>query len=237
MILEGIKLCKNFGGLTALRDVSFVAHEGEIVGLIGPNGAGKTTLFNAISGLYTPTKGKVVFRGRDITGLVPYKICKLGLARTFQIVNPFADMSALENVMVGLLANKSIALSSAHSEALECLKLVGLEDKSNLEVKSLTLSQTKFVELARALSTHPTLLLIDELVAGLNPSETVETIEVVKEIRNRGITILWVEHVMHAIMNVADRIMVLDRGVKIAEGSPREVADNEAVVKAYLGGR
>ena len=234
-MLEGVKVSKKFGGLTALKEVCFKVNKGEIVGLIGPNGAGKTTLFNIITGIYKPDTGIILFKGKDITGWPPYRICKEGIARTFQITKPFLQMTTLENVMIGILANSTVSVSTARQEAIKYLSMVRLEDKKDHPVKLLTLQQRRLLELARALATSPDLLLIDEIMAGLNPSEVTKTIEVIRDIRKEGITIFWIEHVMHAIMNVANRIIVLDHGMKIAEGEPSEVARNEAVIKAYLG--
>jgi len=239
-LLEGIKVTKNFGGLPALSNVDFLIREKEIVGLIGPNGAGKTTLFNVISGIYRPTSGAIKFDGRDVSHLKPHEICNLGIGRTFQIVIPFVEMTVLDNVVVGLLygrgRGRTIGMREARSEALKCLDFVGLSEKKNLSARSLTIAERKMLEMARALSTGPKIILLDEVVAGLNPTETLQAMNLVKRIRDElGITVFWVEHVMKAVMGVAERVMVLHHGEKIAEGHPKEIAENKAVIDAYLG--
>jgi len=237
-LLEGRKVTKHFGGLVAVKEVDFIVNEGEIVGLIGPNGAGKTTLFNCITGVYRPTSGKIMFDGKDITGLKPHQVCKLGIGRTFQIVEPFLGMSVLENVMVGALfgRNRSISLSDARKKALECLEFVGLADKKDVLADNLTLVDRKALEIARALATDPKLILLDEVAAGLNPTETLRAMDMIKKIRDeRGITIFWIEHVMRAVMGTAERIIVIHHGEKIAEGPPKEVSNNKKVIEVYLG--
>lgn len=237
-MLEGIKVTKNFGGLPALSNVDFLIREKEIIGLIGPNGAGKTTLFNLISGIYRPSSGTIKFDGHDLSSHKPYEICNLGIGRTFQIVVPFMEMTALENAMVGLLyrRDRSIRMKEARSEALRCLDFVGLSGKKNVPAGSLTIADRKMLEMARALSTNPTIILLDEVVAGLNATETTQAMSLVRRIRDElGITVFWVEHVMKAVMGVADRVMVLHHGEKIAEGSPKEMAENKTVIDAYLG--
>jgi branched-chain amino acid transport system ATP-binding protein len=238
MLLKCIGITKYFGGLPALRDVSLEIDEGEIVGLIGPNGAGKTTLFNVISGFYRPTSGKVIYMGKDITNLKPYQICRLGIVRTFQIVRPFLSMTAIKHVMCGALfgRSKQISMNDAHDEALQCLEYLGLLGKKDMPVKNLTLVERKMVELATALNTEPKLLLLDEIIAGLNPAETIRMMETINKIREEfRITVFWVEHVMKAIMNVAERIVVLHHGEKIAEGTPQDISKDEMVITAYLG--
>jgi len=237
-MLEGIKVTKNFGGLPVLINVNFLIREKEIVGLIGPNGAGKTTLFNLISGIYRPSSGAIKFDGRDLSSLKPYEICNLGIGRTFQIVVPFVEMSVLENAMVGLLYGKGtpIRMKEARNEALTRLDFVGLSGKKNVPAGSLTIADRKMLEVARALSTNPKIILLDEVVAGLNATETTEAMSLVRRIRDElGVTVFWVEHVMKAVMGVADRVMVLHHGEKIAEGSPKEVAETKTVIDAYLG--
>ena len=235
-MLEGIKLTKYFGALAAVKDLSFMVREGEIVGLIGPNGAGKTTLFNLICGVYRPESGRMKFLGHDITGLEPYKICRLGIARTHQIVRPFLGMTALENVIVGMLYGAGKSLSNARSEALGFLKFVGLEEKKDTLAQNLNLYERKSLEIARSLATSPRILLLDEALAGLNPAEIIEAKETIERIRDElGITVFWVEHVMKAIKGTAERVIVMHYGEKIAEGTFEEIVNNKKVVDAYLG--
>jgi len=238
VILSGTGLAKFFVGLQALTNLDFQLYENEILGLIGPNGAGKTTLFNLIAGVYKPTYGFIDFRGEHINGLRPDAICKKGIARTFQIPKPFLEMSALENIMVGSYfgSHGKRYLKECKSQAEDILLLVGLANKHNALASQLTLIERKMLELARALSTEPSVLLLDEVIAGLNPTETLEMLDLVKKIRERGITILMIGHVMKAIMGVSDRVMVLNYGSKIAEGPPKEIVANQDVIKAYLGG-
>lgn len=234
MLLEVTNLTKFFDGLSAVRDLSFKVEEGEIVGLIGPNGAGKTTVFSLLSGYYKPTSGKVSFKGHNITGIRPSKICKLGLTRTFQIVQPFPTMSVLENIMVGVFC-KIPDLRSARARAEEILQVTEMLPIRDRMAESLTLKQWKMLEIAKALGTNPSLLLLDEVLAGLNATETTEALKLIRKVREYGITILMVEHVMQAIMALSDRVIVLQYGEKIAEGTPDEVTKDEAVIKAYLG--
>ncbi|NLM94439.1 MAG: ABC transporter ATP-binding protein [Firmicutes bacterium] len=223
-----------FGGLLANHDVTFDIYPGEIVGLIGPNGAGKTTLFNCISGFLRPTAGTVLFKGENITGLKPHQICHRGLARTFQITQPLRDMTVLENVMVGTFCRHPLT-SQAHAKAVEILKLTGMWEKRHQMGSELTIPDRKRLEIARALGTEPDLLILDEAMAGLNPTEIHDAIELVKTIQAQGITFFIIEHVMEAIMPIADRIVVLDAGRLIAEGPPSEIVRNERVIEAYLG--
>ena len=237
MLLKLERVSKSFGGLRAVRDVDLVVGEGEILGLIGPNGAGKTTLFNLVTGVDRPDGGRIRFRDVDVTGLPPPKRCKLGIARTFQLVRPFQHLSVLQNAAVGRVYGREPARSRerADVEALEVLALVGLADRPHAPAKSLTLVDRKRLELARALATRPTLLLIDELLAGLNPSEVLVAMELIRRIRASGITIIMVEHLVKAVFGLSDRVVVLNAGEKIAEGPPAAVAADRRVVDAYLG--
>jgi branched-chain amino acid transport system ATP-binding protein len=228
---------RSFGGLQAVREVDLEVAEGEILGLIGPNGAGKTTLFNLVSGLYRPTAGRVIFQGQDVTGLPPARRYALGLARTFQLVRPFPNLTALDNVAVGRLYGREPARSrqQAEREALAVLALVGLSDRSLSPARGLTLVDRKRLELARALGGRPRLLLIDELLAGLNPSEVLAAMELIRAIRASGVTVVMVEHLVKAVFGLSDRVVVLNAGEKIAEGRPDRVAADQRVVDAYLG--
>ncbi|RLE14284.1 ABC transporter ATP-binding protein [Candidatus Aerophobetes bacterium] len=233
-LLEIRNLTKKFGGLTAVDNLDLILNEGEIFGLIGPNGAGKTTAFNAICGFYTPDSGSVIFKGENIEGLRPDLICKKGIGRVFQIVKPFKDMNVLANVMVGAFCRREGA-REAKEKAQRVLEFIGLSAKKDFPADSLTLADRKRLELARALATEPKLLLLDELFAGLNPKEVEEAVVLIRKIREEGITIFLIEHVMQAVMNLSERIAVLHHGKKIAEGSPKEISTNEEVIKAYLG--
>jgi len=232
-ILEAQALSKHFGGTAALKEVSLRAAAGEIVGLIGPNGAGKTTLLNLLSGVLRPSSGKVLFGGRDISGLPTHAVARMGIARTLQTPRSFPSMTVLENVAVGALFGRPRPDPGAAAESLE---LVGLGARAASPMASLNLQERKMVELARALAMAPRVVLIDEAMSGLNPTEIEESMELIRRVRNRtGVTILWVEHVVRAIMQVVERIVVLHFGEVIATGSPSEIARNAAVVEAYLG--
>lgn len=236
-ILEGRQVTKYFGGLAAISGVDFHVNRGEILGLIGPNGAGKTTLFNLISAALPLNSGEIRFKGERISGLKPHQICRKGIARTFQSVKIFGNIPVLGNVLLGSLFGTSADMSSSEATrvAMESLEFVGLWAMREIPAKDLTLVNQKRLEVARALATKPELLLLDELIAGLNPVETTEAMELVTRIRDRGVTILMIEHVMKAIMSICDRIMVLHHGEKIAEGRPEEVANNQTVIDIYLG--
>jgi len=228
------RVTKKFGGLVANGDVSIRVRPGEIVGLIGPNGAGKSTLFNVVSGFYRPDSGRVLFKGKDITGMTPEAVCSLGLVRTFQIVKPFMDMSVLENTMVGAF-NRTFSTRESRERALEVLDSLGLYEKRHSPARNLTVADQKRLEIARAMATGPEMIMLDEVMAGLNPKETQEAVELIREINGRGMTMLIVEHVMEVIMPISDRVVVLDGGRLIAEGPPEEVSRDEKVIKAYLG--
>jgi branched-chain amino acid transport system ATP-binding protein len=233
-MLEVRGLSKAFGGLKAVDDASLDVRQGEIVALIGPNGAGKTTLFAAIAGFHTPDAGRVTLEGKDITGLQPHRICGAGMVRTFQITQPFAKISVRDNIMVGAYFGTSDR-SRARAKAEQVAAQVGMADQLDQLGADLTVAGRKRLELARALATGPRLLLLDEVMAGLNPSEIVEIVEVIKGIRASGVTILLIEHVMQAVTSLAERVYVLNHGKMIAEGTPAEIAGNAQVVEAYLG--
>jgi branched-chain amino acid transport system ATP-binding protein len=230
-------LCKSFGGLMAIHNLNLSVEEGEIVGIIGPNGSGKTTALNLVTGFLKPDSGKVTFRGEDITGLPRYRVSQKGIARTFQLVKPFLESTALENVMVGRAYGHCPAgsLEEAAEESMEILDRVGLADKAEVVVKDLTVMQRKRLELARALGAKPYLLLLDELMAGLNAREAEDACGLVRQIRESKITIIVVEHIVKAICNLSDRVFVLNMGEKIAEGPPDEIVRDPNVVNLYLG--
>ncbi|ESY06430.1 ABC transporter [Mesorhizobium sp. LNJC399B00] len=232
--LEAIQ--KRFGGLVVLNNIDIAVGANELIGLIGPNGAGKSTLFNVITALYTPTQGRIRFRGEDITGTAPHRICRLGIARTFQLVRTFLTMTAFENVMVGAVYGSGGRVKHATAAAEEALELVGLTGKRDIRTAHMTLSDRRLLEIARAVASRPGLLLLDEPMAGLNPTEIQRMVDVIRRVRtDKGVSILWVEHKVDAIMKVCSRVIVLDHGEKIADGTPREIVANRKVIEAYLG--
>jgi branched-chain amino acid transport system ATP-binding protein len=231
-------LTKQIGGLCAVNGVDLFLGDNEIVGLVGPNGAGKTTLLNMISGISVPTRGKITFFGEDITGLKAHQICKKGIAKTFQIAESFPGLTAQECTMIGALFGnpQKISMGEARSEAARILDFVSFpQDKQDTIIKNLNVVELKKVQLARALASKPKLLLLDELTTGLNPKESNEAVELIKKIRDNGVSIMIIEHVMSVIMGVSNRIVVLDHGEKIAEGHPYEVVNNQKVIDTYLG--
>jgi branched-chain amino acid transport system ATP-binding protein len=233
-LLELKGVCKNFGGLKAVSQVSLDLEGGEILGIIGPNGAGKTTLFNTITGFYKPDEGEIRFEGERLIDLKPHQICQKGMVRTFQIVKPFLQLTVLENVVIASL-NRTKDVQEATRKALKTIEFIGLKDRVDTLGTGLTLPHRKRLELARALATEPKLLLLDEVMAGLTPTEVDELIRLLKEVNNKGITILLIEHVMRGVMALSKRVVVLNYGEKIAEGVPEEVVKNRQVIEAYLG--
>lgn len=234
ILLEVKGLTIKFGGLTAVNSLDMQVREGEAIGLIGPNGAGKTTAFNLISGNYEPTEGTIIFDGEELKGLRPFQVCHKGIGRTFQVVKPFGSMTVMENIMVGAFAHCQ-QRDKCMQAALEVMEKVGLVEKKDFLAKNLTLADRKRLEMARALATRPKLLLLDEVLAGLNPTEIEEAVKLIKSINADGVSILMIEHVLQATMAICSRIVVLDYGKKIAEGTPQEVTSNSEVIRAYLG--
>ncbi len=236
-LLEGRNVSKSFGGVQALSQVDFTVERGTIVGLIGPNGAGKTTLFNAVAGAFKPTSGRIVFDEADITGLPANAVCRLGMARTFQVTRPFGAMTCLENVMVAAInRHPQKPRAFIESSAREKLSFVGLAEMEGVEARHLNVIQKKRLEMARALATEPKLLMLDEVLGGLNTQEISQAVEFIRSLRDQlGLTVLWIEHVMGAIMQAAERVIVLDQGRVLMAGTPAEVVNDPRVIQAYLG--
>ncbi len=237
-LLEVQGISKAFGGLTAVRDLSFAVRAGEILGLIGPNGSGKTTAFNLITGFVTPDAGRIRLAGEEITGLRPYAICARGLTRTFQLVRPFPHLSALRNVMVGRVYGRSggAGLADAETEARKILGAMGLGGREDVPARHLTLADRKRLELARALATRPRILLLDEFMAGLNPHEVEAAMALIRRIRDSGPAVIMIEHIVKAVLGLSDRVVVMNAGQVIAEGSPEAIRRDARVIEAYLGG-
>lgn len=234
-LLEFRHVKKRFGGLLATNDVNFNIQRGEVLSIIGPNGAGKTTIFNLITGFLKPDEGEILFEGKPITGKKPYRVARAGIGRTFQIVKPLSNMSVLDNVMLGAFAKHS-SKKAAREKALEVLELTGLADRKDMLAGSLTLAGRKRLEISRALATEPKLILLDEVVAGLTPTEAVATIELLKQLSSHGVSAIGgIEHVMRVVMEISDRVIVIHHGQQIAEGTPLEVTSHPAVIEAYLG--
>jgi branched-chain amino acid transport system ATP-binding protein len=233
-ILEAKNVSMHFGELAALQNINLSVEKGEILGLIGPNGAGKTTFFNCVTGFLNATRGDIFLNGRNITRLAPHRICHLGICRTFQIVQSFNEMTVLENIMMGAFCRHA-ATRESMAQAEEVLEITGLKDKRNQIAGSLTLADQKRIELARTIATQPTVMLLDEVMAGLNPTETDGAVELIRKIHAMGLTLIVVEHVMEVIMDISQRIAVFDSGELIVEGPPEKVVRDERVIKAYLG--
>ena len=234
-ILSVEKINMHFGGLAAICDLSFDVQAGEILGLMGPNGAGKSTLLNIVSGEYKPTSGIIKYREKDITGVPPHKICHLGIARTYQIPQPFTHLTALQNITIAAEYGKGLGKAAAEMEALKILGRVDLLDKRDVPAKDLSAITLKRLELARALASNPTLLLLDEVAAGLTEAEIPRVLDLLREIHEMGITIILIEHIMRIMVEAVDRIVVMDKGTKLTEGRPKEVMEDKQVIEAYLG--
>jgi branched-chain amino acid transport system ATP-binding protein len=234
-ILSVDRVSKHFGGVLAINNLSFDVYPGEVVGLMGPNGAGKTTLLNVITGVYKPDAGTIEFRGNTITGLPPHKICHLGIARTYQIPQPFGNLTAMQNALLAATYARNRSKHAAEAEAAKVIDVVRLTEKKYMLAKDLLVVTLKRLELARALATSPALLLMDEVAAGLNEVEIAEVLDILKEVCRMGITVILIEHIIKVMVEAVDRIVVIDKGGKIAEGMPKEIMENKEVIKAYLG--
>jgi branched-chain amino acid transport system ATP-binding protein len=234
-ILSVDRVSKHFGGVLAINHLSFDVYPGEVVGLMGPNGAGKTTLLNVIAGVYKPDSGAITFRGRKITGLPPHAICHLGIARTYQIPQPFGNLTAMQNVLLSATYSRRQSKGAAESEAAKIIDNLGLTEMKDTLAKNLVVVTLKRLELARTLASNPMLLLMDEVAAGLNESEIPQVLDILREMRKTGITVILIEHIMKVMVEAVDRIVVIDKGGKIAEGVPKEIMKNEKVIEAYLG--
>ncbi len=234
-ILECNGVTKSFGALMAVTDVHFKLNKGEILGMIGPNGAGKTTLFNCLIGVEKPNNGTVIFDGKNITGLKPHKVCRLGLAKTSQITEPFRSMTVFENALVGALYGGGMKLKEARPKVRETLEFVGLGPQMTKPASSISVPARRRLELAKVMSSDPSVVLLDENMAGLNPFEIDEALEIIRKIRDAGTSLIVVEHIMRAVMGISDRIIVLNYGAKIAEGTPKDIVANDEVVEAYFG--
>jgi branched-chain amino acid transport system ATP-binding protein len=234
-ILSVTKIQKHFGGLAAIFDLSFDVHPGEVLGLMGPNGAGKSTLLNIISGEYSPDAGMVQFQGHDITGLSPHRICHMGISRTFQIPQPFVNLTVLKNLMIAAEYGRNLGKAAAENEALKILDIVDLLEKKDMYARDLAAITLKRLELARALASDPKVILLDEVAAGLTEEEIPRMLEILQQVRGMGITCILIEHIMRVMTKAVDRIIVLDKGMKIAEGTSDEVMENKKVIEAYLG--
>lgn len=234
-LLEVSNLSKKFGGLQALNNISFLIKKGEILGLIGPNGAGKTTLFNVITGIYKPDSGKIIFKGKDITGKPSHKICKLGISRTYQVPRFFKRLTTLDNVALAAIYGRGLSLDEARKEAGKVLDTLLLGEKKNITPDNLTLLELKLLELAKAISSSPSLLLLDEIMSGLSAKESAKVATIIEELMKKEVTIIWVEHVLSDLFKICDRVIVLNEGKILAEGKPQEVVKNSKVIEAYLG--